>query len=407
MKIAFKHKASSLTNAIFICLIISIFCGCLVLIHHYNNLLNSKLEMQNQLVHRNNSAFTFFLNNTSKIEEDKGFDIFDDGIESYAEIKNWGFYKVLTCKSVFKTDTVSKTALIGKRSKKKEALALYVTNYDKPVKVSGRINISGMIKIPNGEIEQIYISNQNSNEIKLTGAQLKSDDVLPKIKSIEFNYYGESHIPSEVFNFEETIINDFENTTLIINYNELKELEGISLKGNIILKSETIITLTRKSSLEDVLIVAPKVIVEKGFRGSVQIIAEKEVVIGEDVFLSYPSSIYLKNDTDSVKVNVNKNSKIAGGIVITGETYNGSLKRSLIIEEGAKIIGVVFCNGKTQFNGEIIGALYTDKLFLKTKSSSYENVILNGIINREDLPEDFLGLPLFDNETNYEIIKTF
>lgn len=409
MKIATTHKASSLTSAIFICLIISVFCGCLVLIHHFNILLNSKIELQNHLVNRNDSAFNYFLNNSSLLENTNSVDVFDDKIQSYAEIKNWGFFNVLTCKSIFKTDTVYKTAMVGKRSIEKQPLALYVTNYDKPLKLSGEINIIGTLKVPNGRVEYAYINNQNSNKIQIKGVQLNSEDFLPKLKTRDFNLQLESSFPHKVLNYEETIINDFNNGTLFIDYEEIRNLKNISLKGNIILESKSTITLRKESNLEDILVIAPRVIVENGFRGNVQIIAKSEVVIQENAYLYYPSSIYVKNEIDSVKIHINRNSKIAGGIVIDSETYKSSLKKILIIDEGAKVMGNVYCKGKTQFNGEIIGSLFTDRFFLKTNSSSYENIIFNGTINRGDLPKDFIGLPLFDNEINdikYEIIKT-
>ena len=70
MNTFFKHitssssniKASSLVNAIFICVIISIFCGCLVLISHYQNILNNQLNEQENTIYRNNSAFSYFIN---------------------------------------------------------------------------------------------------------------------------------------------------------------------------------------------------------------------------------------------------------------------------------------------------------------------------------------------------------
>jgi hypothetical protein len=184
----------------------------------------------------------------------------------------------------------------------------------------------------------------------------------------------------------------------------------LTLKGNIVLKSNKSIVLNKNNVLEDVLIIAPSVYIKRGFKGTVQIMADKEVDIEEEVSLFYPSSVYVKNDIDSVKVTLQKNSKIAGGIVIDGSTYIGSLKRSLVINEGATVIGNVYCYGKTQLQGEVIGSIYTDRFFLETKSSKYENVILNGSVNRDSLPENFIELPLFENQTkdvNYEIIKAF
>ena len=63
-----------------------------------------------------------------------------------------------------------------------------------------------------------------------------------------------------------------------------------------------------------------------------------------------------------------------------------------------------------QLKGNVIGTVFTDRFFLETEASSYENVILNGFINLDSLPDNFIGLPLFNNPNNiseYAVIKEF
>lgn len=123
--------------------------------------------------------------------------------------------------------------------------------------------------------------------------------------------------------------------------------------------------------------------------------------------LKYPSSIYIRNDSEErIEIFLDEKSKLAGGIVLTGDSYQSSLNRLVTIEKNAIVMGDVYCYGKTQLKGKVIGTVYTDRFYLKTASSIYENYIINGEINREALPEDFIGLPLFANEKiRYELIK--
>ncbi len=405
-------KASSLTNAIFICLIISIFCGSLVLISHYQNILNDKLGFQEQLINTNNSSFNFFVNNletfsANKIQE---LDVFENGITSYGQKKNWGFYNVLVCKTIFKKDTISKIALIGELKNNKNSLALYVTDYDKPLKLSGDTKIYGNQKVSAGRTGQAYINGKKGNSIKIRGAQSKSDDKLPKLDTdlfIDVSNYKTVTLNSII---DKTIINGFDEDTKVVDLNGVSNLSDITCKGNLILNSSSSIQINRTANLNDVLVMAPEVFVQSGFSGNIQIVAKEVVEVEPNVKLKYPSSIYIKNDVDSVSVKINKNSTILGGIVIDGNTYSGSLKRKLIIEEDATIVGNVYCYGNTQLQGEVIGSVYTDRFFLKTQSSNYENVILNGIINRDSLPNNFIELPLFkqtNDDEKYAIIKEF
>ncbi|WP_452602794.1 polymer-forming cytoskeletal protein [Pontimicrobium sp. MEBiC06410] len=406
------YKASSLSNAIFLCLIISILCGSLVLISHYQNALNVKLEMSNHLISRNNSAFNYYVNNieTLSINKESTIDIFEDGIYSYAEKKNWGFYDILMIKTIFKNDTICKIALVGTKEKNNTALALYVTDYDKPLKLSGKSRIYGNIKVPIGKTEQTYINNKINNDVVIKGNEEKSGDKLPKLsKNITVPIDDYDKISLETIE-SEIIINSFENETKVLDLNGITSLNNLTCKGNLILKTNNPVTINATTTLEDIVLMAPKVVIDSGFRGNIQIIANEKVVIKEKAKLLYPSSIYIKNDIDSATVDIKKGAKLAGGIVIDGNTYIGSLKRKLTIEEKATIIGDIYCYGRTQVKGEIIGSIYSDRFYLKTKSSQYENVILNATINRDSLPRNFVGLPLFETKSikkEYVVIKTF
>ena len=406
-------KASSLINAIFICLIISVFCGSLVLISHYQNILNIQLDMREGLISRNESSFNHFINNADLVpyNEIQELDVFEDNIHSYFEKKNWGFYDVFICKTIFKNDTISKITLVGQKQSAKNNLALYVTNYDKPLKLSGNTKILGQIKVPNGRTELAYINGQKGNTIELRGPLLKSKDKLPKIdKDILIDDSGFISISINTFEKEMVLVNGFDKTTKVIDLTNISRLKDIVLKGNIVIVSKGELEIDNTAKLHDILVIAPKIHIMSGFIGNIQIIAKESVTIDKNVKLLYPSSIYSKNDNAPITVNICEDSIIIGGVVLDGDTYNGALSRRLTIDEGATVIGNVYCYGSTQLQGKVIGSVYTDRFFLKTKSSNYENVILNGTINRVGLPKNFIELPLFKNDFNekqYAVIKEF
>ena len=409
MNSIFHLKSSSLSNTIFICIIISTFSGCLVLVSHYQNLLISKLEFSEELINNNNSAFNYFLENYDDFKnEEIELDIFDNGIKSIGRTKKWGFCDVLISKTIFKNDTILKSALIGKSTDFSNKLALFVTDYDKILKLSGKSVITGDIKVPSGIIERGYLNNKEKTNITIYGSQLKSKDILPRIdKQLNLDLYASEMLTLNDFE-SKTIFNDFKKETLIINVSDITQIDNLELKGNIILFSRGSLSIGETNTIEDILIVAPSVIIASNFIGNMQIVSKKKVEINANVLLKYPSSIYVENDLDSIIVIVKEGAKIAGGIVINGNTYNGSLKRQLIIEPNSLIVGDVYCYGKTQLQGEIRGTIYTDRFFLKTKSAENENSIHNCNINRDNLPENFVRLPLFKNENSkYEVIKEF
>jgi hypothetical protein len=114
------------------------------------------------------------------------------------------------------------------------------------------------------------------------------------------------------------------------------------------------------------------------------------------------------DSNELIELYVGNNSTVIGGIVLTGNNYSNSLQRLITIEEGAKIVGDVYCYGKTQLKGSVIGTVFTDRFFLKTAAATYENYIFNGTINKKDLPTYFVRLPFYENKTaflSYDVIK--
>ncbi|WP_422103869.1 hypothetical protein [Winogradskyella sp.] len=405
----FYLKSSSLSNTIFICVIISVLCGCLVFIAHYQNILIDKLEFSEELINTNNASFNYFLSNYSTLDEENNtIDIFNTGITTTGIKKKWGFYDVLICTTGFKTDTIVKSALIGKSSDSNDKLALYVTDYDNILKLSGKSSIIGDIKVPKGATERGYIDNKIKTSLTIKGTTLKSEDVLPKISDVlDYGLFDTEMQSLSDFN-SRSIFNEFSKPTLVINVSDNTTIEELELKGNIILFSKNPMDIETSNTIEDILVIAPSVVIAPNFTGNLQIISEEHVEINNGALLKYPSSIYVENDIDSISVSIKKDAKIAGGIVINGNTYSGSLKRHLSIAPDSQIIGDVYCYGETQLEGEITGTVYSDRFVLKTKSSEYENMIQNCNIDSERLPKNFVRLPLFNTENSrYEVIKEF
>lgn len=406
-----KIQASSLANAVFLCLLISLFCSSLLLIYQFKEKVKQTLELNTFLINRNNSYYNYLINNIETIpyNQSVGIDVFNDHqIYSYGVKKKWGLYDILITKTCLKKDTVIKTVLIAPKNKE-HTVALYTTNYNKRLKVSGAVRIRGDIKVPDKKIEEVYINGVKGNKVSLKGVKKASANKLPKINT-SFSFNIDDYDLRSLQDLEDTnYYNDFNKKTVLLNLDKIGNLEGVSLKGNIILYSKEVVKISKNNTLIDVLIVAPNVIIQSGFKGVVHVMATKKVAVKEDVSLLYPSSIYVYNDKDSTSVFLSKKCKILGNVIIDANSYKNVRSRQLIISEKTKIVGNVYCFGQTQLQGTIVGSIYSDSFFLKTKTKNYENVILNGSIIRDSLPNEFIELPLLQElkESTYGIIKEF
>ncbi|WP_044397246.1 hypothetical protein [Lacinutrix sp. Hel_I_90] len=404
-------KASSLLYAIFICLVVSLLCGSLILIFNYQYRLKQQFFLENELVNYSNSSFLKFidlLNTTTNTS--KGSIISDDNrLTTNYTLSKWGFYDLVKAKTYFKNDTLYKTGLIGSKTTEKD-LALYLTEYNAPLKIGGKTRVVGDVKISSYGVEQAYLSHQNFTGGKLIEGKIgHSSDRLPRLEwkaDARFTMSERELYYEEIVN--KPLYNSFYEPTITVIVDGITHLSEVTLSGNFIIQSKDSLVIKETAKLKDVLIKAPKVTFSSGFNGSVQVFAKARVHLEKRVHLQYPSSIYLNNDNEdkSIEIFIDEHSKIAGGVVLTGNTYEGSLKRLITIEKDAEVVGDVYCYGKTQLKGKVTGTVYTDRFYLKTDGGTYENYLVNGSINKKELPSAFVGLPLFANNTRvYELIK--
>ncbi len=402
-------KASSLLQAVFVCLLIATLCFGMILLSSYNSLFQKKALQKTQLQLTNDSALQLILSKIPEIENGSiKTNVFADHITTNTKIYDWGFYKVACAKTYHKRDTVQKSILIGEAIK--PTTALYVSNYDKILNVAGNINITGTIHVPKGMLEKRNMYGERTN-VTIKGIQKTSEDRLPRLRKININIIPESAsmLTIEAIGKENTYVRTFDKSTQVITTNELSFLEGKTIKGNIIFKSNGTLTLKRSMKLEDVIIKAKKVVVEEGFSGNVQIIASTAVIIEDHVQLKYPSSILIQQPKDSAKVVIGKESVLIGGIILNNSNHKTALKSKVSIDNKATVVGTIYCYGALELKGNVYGSVYADRLYTKTNEATYTNLLMDTEIDTSKLPENFIGIPLFDTDkrhaTIYETVK--
>ncbi|MNE42039.1 hypothetical protein D3C80_1361450 [compost metagenome] len=199
--------------------------------------------------------------------------------------------------------------------------------------------------------------------------------------------------------------NSFLNITKEITINQ--NLSNIIFKGNFILRSEDSIRVKKNTVLEDIILIAPKITFEEGFKGTVQAFATKGIELEEKVTLNYPSVICVYNEgTEESKIKIKKECTIAGAVVLFGNKIDLIDKHSIEIDEEGLLFGDLYCTGKLMIKSNVYGSVYTNRFFLKTGSTSYDNLISDIEINTTKRPDYFISIPLFNTKiTNYGVIK--
>jgi hypothetical protein len=398
-------KAHSLLYAIYICLIVSIICGALLYFANLYNQLNLYYNLQEELYIQNQSVVNFALGNKilpEEIQKDE-----NSGIEGNYKTRSYGLLTLLLAESAVGNDTVTSAHFVGSFSTDKTAI--YLTNISKPLSYSGTLKLTGDSQLPSTFIETSYITssaNKITNNGKVTVSDLALPEINPDFKKIVAQTQGRKTALKDIERPKDSLYyNSFLNETKEIEVSS--RLSSVIFKGNFILRSKDSIRIQKNTVLEDVILIAPKITFEAGFKGTVQAFATKGIELEEKVVLNYPSVIcvYNANEAES-KIKIKKESIISGAVVLFGNSIEELDKNSMEIAEEGLIFGDIYCTGKLFLRSTVYGSVYTNRFFIQTGATSYDNTIADLEINADKRPPYFISIPLFTTQkTSYGILK--
>ena len=402
-------KAHSLLYAVYVCLIIGLIGGALLLLSNLYNQLNVYYNVHEELYINNASTINYALGNDLSIEEETLLDEFN-GITAVIKKKQYGLLSVLLVQSMVKNDTIASAHFVGQYANSKTAL--YVSNFTQPIAASGKVTVKGDVFLSSDRVRETYINNK-PNQINIQNPIKSSTINLPEIsKRCETVF---NSIPTQ-----KVILNALEkkNDSLYVNsfFNETKEiqvvnnrLENIIIKGNFVIRSNDSLVVSKSAKLEDVILLAPKVTIQEGFEGTIQVFATEKIYVDKKVQLNYPSAICVKNNGDNDKesfIFIDEESKIDGAVLMFGNDLLHIEKNSIDIKDKTQIRGTVYSSGRLSINGKVYGAVYTAKLLYKTTSSSYANCLADVEIDVNKRPNYFIEVPIFETKANrYGVVK--
>lgn len=407
-------RAGSLLYAVYVCLLISVMCGALVFIFSYNLELSTKRSIKSDLIDLCDSCINLYVSDSNNFNnlDSETLEVFGNDYQCQFRKSKWGTFTNLTVKAYSKRDTVEKSVFVGNKYSM-DQMALYVSDWDETIKFSGATSIKGSLQLPGGRYETINIlGNSQLEKPSIQGSVTSSAQNLPKIL-IEKPIVTDQNLSKTALSkvkFNNLIFNSFKHNPLVLSIVESERLDNLFLKGNVIVNSIDTLYINNSTKLEDVIILAPKVVIQKGFEGSVQIFAEKEIIIEENVVLNYPSSVAILSQRSEYqnKIIISEASEVHGAVIIDGTTFDLKETNEVQIGKSALIIGNLYCNGILQLEGKVLGTVHAYKLKLQSKSGNYQNILLNASIDATIQINGFMKLPLFQQEKSkiYGVIKT-
>ena len=324
----------------------------------------------------------------------------------------WGIFWLGIVKGYSKNEKNEAAFLYG--SSPEAFTALILADHQRPLNLAGTSFINGDVALPVAGISAVNLEGK-----KFEGHQLFSGS---KKISKEEDFYEDSSIinglqilmnkTKSLENIRKTGIrlnqkySFISDTITYIGLQREAKLQNCFLEGKAIFLSDSIVEVDSSSYIKDCIIIAPEIRIKQGFKGSLQVIANKIIEVESRVNLQYPSSLVVLNSEEENyprKIIIKPNSNIEGVIAILGN--NTGFKPLFSLSEKSIFKGTCYVRGFSEIKGSLIGTLTTDYFIFRSSFATYENVLVDAKIDRLALSEFFVGSPLVKSKTSFKVIK--
>ncbi|MEL6636641.1 MAG: polymer-forming cytoskeletal protein [Bacteroidota bacterium] len=399
--------ARALFYALLIALLIAMLTAALVaLTYFYQAELEDNLREEQQI--RNlRSGLALLLEDEARSVAEQNRDLHGQNNDWLRLAKYpWGLFSVAWAETrpnplAPQRPALRKIALVGESTNRSLLPALYLADRRSPLALSGFTTIRGDVLLPQAGIKRGYVDGQGYlgdqlvyGSIQNSNSQIPElpiDALRQELNRLQFPR-GTPSIPSPHYQ-------SFRDSTLYLRGPSLN-LGQLDLSGRIVIQATDSIYVGRETRLEDVILVAPTILIEAGFEGSLQALATRKLVVGEAAFLRYPSVLGLIRSEAALPNNINfldiqSNAEIRGLVFVYSEVYSRTPER-LVIQEGAIVKGQVVVGGNLELRGTVLGNVTCSQFVLRTPSSVYSNHLHNAVIDRPGLEPYYCG-PFFYN----------
>lgn len=408
-----SFKGNSLVVTVVISLILAIICSSVIMLAYLNRTQQFKDGLDDKLRANLESAINIVLADTlittSPIVD--RVDLFDEGKDSVIMKKElWGIFQVGTVAAFHGRFSKQNVFFYGPFTPPYMEGCLYVADHDRGIAVVGNAKLIGDGYLPPAGIKPAYIDQRGYNNDKLIYGKIKESarslpllktQIMKRLDTLLFHQsISSAEIPDSASqNFSDTALNFYRKGTIV--------LSNCSFTGHILIKSDTAIEVDASAKLKDVVLVAPVIRFRKGTNAVVQAFAADSLIIEEGCGFEYPSAFVMikrKEATLQNKMMIGSNCRIQG-IILSACNDKDLYRSSVEIGSGTKIRGVIYTMGYLTLRADVEGVTMTDFFIYRSPAATYENYLVDIVLDRRQLPGHFLLPSVFDNSSAQEIVQ--
>ncbi|TBN04457.1 hypothetical protein EYD45_07520 [Hyunsoonleella flava] len=404
-----KLKAGALQFTMYVVVVIALVLGGFIILMYTHKHFKAQHNFTLETIKICDRGILYAMDTPLKQQDTLELDILDkDNASIKIHKESWGVYDKIISISKIKNKVFKKIALAGAVQQETNRVALYLEDNNKPLVVVGDTKIQGVAYLPKHGVRTGNISGHSYYGNALIYGATKTSDELPKLSStLNSQITTITSIANRIDKIQfldldknRTHQNSFLNPVKVAYSLGDIELFNFKLTGNIVVQSNTKITVDASSQLKDIILIAPEIHVMDGVHGVFQAFATKTISVGKNCRLNYPSALVLKNSEisrtpsknsgGSSLIQLDKGATVKGVVVFLGGEKN--YKPQIRLKNRATIVGEIYCNRNLELLGRVKGTVFTSGFVANQSGSSYQNHIYDGQIIVDNLPEQYVGL---------------
>jgi hypothetical protein len=407
-------KAGALYFSIIVAFLIAVICASLIMLAaHYRGSYLKEMRMA-RLSRNMDSGIAYVLaqnENTSGSVE--GLDLFGDQTDSlHITKKKWGIFTLATVKSFVLSDTLRRSFMMGFETSN-DALAVYLSDEDRPLSVSGDTRITGDVEVPKAGMRKSYVESRPYSGDQLVYGKIR--DSKRMLGGLEKKWITEIE---EKLDFDPSTLSTLkagdEQVSFFAAAKEF-DVSGLTkvnnnLSGQITLYSDTTVRISADAKLDNTVIYAKSIVIADGFKGNCQLFARDSITVGNDAVLSYPSVLALisrEKTVDQAKITLGSN-VVFEGIILSYEPKRSALQTLVSLGEKTVVKGEIYATGlvKLEKKIKVEGKVSCNRFIMQTPTTLYENFLVDVTLNRKARNRVYLTSAIFTGVTgNKKILR--
>ncbi|WP_153638561.1 hypothetical protein [Prolixibacter sp. NT017] len=399
-------KGGALYFAILVLLLLSVLSSFFILLERLWNEEDVQYIKNVELNDRIESAAEWLHADPSLVrpEETKELTLFEDSVFVEIGVRPWGMLRIANYRTQWHRMEKEYTELLA--AEDEPSYALYLTDQNKYLSLVGQSSLMGKCQLPHLGIRSGNIRGRTFEGEKLVDGNVSPSDTRLPALSEHFQDFAAAYLNGD-FTKQDSVIAlskvernglhqfSFHHKTCVINCGGSAYLDNVQLEGNAVVLARDTLVVSPGAQLENTILIARVIRVEDKVTGRFQAFATKEITIGKDCRLNYPSFLVCLNNRTPGKITFGKKSTVIGGIALNGK--NEEHKNNLLfLDEDDHLAGTVYVNGDVHFTGRIDGRLYCNRFVIDTPRAFYENIIVDGIIDNTSTPALFGSFSVSD-----------